>query len=407
MLKGLFHFLLAYKGAPEWLPQSGFGDILVAPVYEVLARRGVRFEFFHRVHHLHLDAEGRRIDRIVVERQATPIDRYEPIAPVNGIPCWPSAPFYDQLVEGAALREQRINLESFWTPWRGTMHELVYGTDFDQVLLGISIAALPGICAELVDESPAWRDMVTRVETNRPVVVQTWFTKTLEDMGWRYGVVNGDIGTQPLNLLTSMNQILPRESWPADATPRSLIYYSGVMPDDPDQPGPGDAAYPARQQAQLEAASIAFLEQYAADLHARRRAWRTVRLERAGIGETAFAPGTGPVRCAVLARQHRSVGALCAVGHRQLRVSDDGGRIGLRQPVPGRRLDSDRLQRRLHGSHDHLGHRSCACDRRTPGTREGRTPVAAGCLVATPTRANEERRTMSVEAGTCRRQGSG
>src|SRR4029453_10052296 len=132
---------------------------------------------------------------------------YQPLFAVDGIPCWPSEPLFDQLVEGDELRRQEINLESWWTPWQGPIEELVDGRDFDAVLLGISIAALPEICRELVEARDEWRQMVTRVETNRPLIVQTWFTRDLGEMGWAHGVMNGDNGTQPINLQTSMNQV--------------------------------------------------------------------------------------------------------------------------------------------------------------------------------------------------------
>jgi uncharacterized protein with NAD-binding domain and iron-sulfur cluster len=264
MLRGLFRFLLAYKGAPEWLPQAGFGEALVAPLYEVLRKRGVRFEFFRRVRALHLDDQRRNIERIVVERQATPKgDGYEPLFLVKGLPCWPTEPFYEQLVEGEELKKQAINLESWWTAWRGPCNELRRGVDFDDVLLGISLAALPELCAELIDASQAWRDMVKHVQTNRPLVVQVWFDRTLAEMGWLHGTINGDIGTQPINLETSMDQLLSRENWPADRAPKALIYYSGVFHDDPNQPAAPDPAYPATQSIALRGAAVDFLERSA------------------------------------------------------------------------------------------------------------------------------------------------
>jgi uncharacterized protein with NAD-binding domain and iron-sulfur cluster len=264
MLRGLFRFLLAYKGAPEWLPQAGFGEAVVAPVFEVLRKRGVRFEFFRRVRGLHLDGPRRHVERVVIERQATPKgDHYEPLFPVKGLPCWPTEPFYEQLVEGEELRSKGINLESWWTAWRGPSEELVRGVDFDDVLLGISLAALPELCAELIDASPAWRGMVEHVQTNRPLVVQVWFDRTIAEMGWPHGTINGDIGTQPINLETSMDQVLPCEDWPAERTPKALIYYSGIFPDDPNQPPAPNPTYPATQSDALRETAEGYLERYA------------------------------------------------------------------------------------------------------------------------------------------------
>lgn len=264
MLRGLFHFMVAYKGAPEWLPTAGCGEVLVAPMYQVLKRRGVRFEFFTNVKSLHLDSDRRKIQRITVERQATvKSGEYQPLFDVKGLPCWPYKPFFDQLIEGEQLRREGVNLESWWTSWKGKTEELTLGTDFDEVLLGISIGALPYICGELIEASTAWRDMIDHVLTNRPTVLQAWFDQTLEKMGWPYGTINGDIGAEPFNLQTSMNQLLPREDWPAGAAPGALIYYSGIFPDDPRQPAPPDPQYPPTQHEALRKVAIQFLERYA------------------------------------------------------------------------------------------------------------------------------------------------
>lgn len=265
MLIGLFHFLLAYKGAPEWMPQAGFGEVLVAPIYEVLRRRGVHFEFFSRVRGLHLDAAAQGVERISIERQATVRQPpYQPLYAVGDLPCWPAEPLFDQLVEGDELRRRAINLESWWTPWAGQPFEIVRGRDFDDVLLGISIAALPPICGELIAARPDWRDMLERIATNRPTLVQTWLTRDIEALGFPYGVINGDIGTQPINLLTSMDHILQYERWPAATAPRSLIYYSGVWPDDPDEPAAPNPDYPVAQQQAFRDAAADFLERSAA-----------------------------------------------------------------------------------------------------------------------------------------------
>jgi uncharacterized protein with NAD-binding domain and iron-sulfur cluster len=264
MLRGLFRFVLCYKGAPEWMPQAGFGEALVTPVYEVLRARGVRFEFFCRVRGLHLDQQRKSIERIVIERQArAKSGSYEPLFTVKGLPCWPSEPFYEQLVEGVELKSRGVNLESYWTDWRGPDEALVRGVDFDDVLLGISLAALPDVCGELIEASPAWRNMIDHVETNRPTVAQVWFDRTLAEMGWPHGSVNGEIGTQPINLETSMDQLLPRENWPADRTPRGLVYYSGVFPDDPNQPPAPDRDYPATQREAFRETARRYLEQHA------------------------------------------------------------------------------------------------------------------------------------------------
>ena len=53
---------LDYKGALFWKMRAGMGDVVFAPLYEALRRRGVRFRFFHRLDHLHLSDDRRTVE---------------------------------------------------------------------------------------------------------------------------------------------------------------------------------------------------------------------------------------------------------------------------------------------------------------------------------------------------------
>ena len=48
---------LCYKSAIFWKMQAGMGDTIFTPLHQVLEKRGVRFEFFHRVDRLELADE--------------------------------------------------------------------------------------------------------------------------------------------------------------------------------------------------------------------------------------------------------------------------------------------------------------------------------------------------------------
>src|SRR5262249_7667370 len=88
-------FALEYKGAIFWKMRAGMGDVVFAPLYEALRRRGVDFEFFHRVDRLHLSADRTAVDAITIGRQARlarGVDRYEPLVSMRGLPCFPQTP---------------------------------------------------------------------------------------------------------------------------------------------------------------------------------------------------------------------------------------------------------------------------------------------------------------------------
>src|SRR5262249_40313933 len=130
--------------------------------------------------------DKRSIAAIEIGRQATPKNgTYYPLYDVDGLPCWPSNPNYDELEEGEALRESGENLESFWTCWPDVEKKrLEAGRDFDEVILGISIGAFPHICKELMEESPRFQAMVESVRTTRTQAVQLWLGSSFEALGW-------------------------------------------------------------------------------------------------------------------------------------------------------------------------------------------------------------------------------
>ena len=57
-LRGGFRMFFTYRGAFFWKMRRGMGDVVFVPFYEVLRRRGVRFEFFHRLENVRLSEAG-------------------------------------------------------------------------------------------------------------------------------------------------------------------------------------------------------------------------------------------------------------------------------------------------------------------------------------------------------------
>src|SRR5262249_32624083 len=147
--------------------RAGMGDVVFAPLYEVLRRRGVRFEFFHRIIDVATSPQCNAVESITVGRQAT-VRRgeYQPLVDVGGLPCWPDRPLYDQLVEAGELAASGASLEASRPSWPDVeVRVLQRGRDFDRVVLGIPIAALPSVCPEIIERLPDWRRMVEGVRT--------------------------------------------------------------------------------------------------------------------------------------------------------------------------------------------------------------------------------------------------
>jgi uncharacterized protein with NAD-binding domain and iron-sulfur cluster len=159
-VRGLLRVLLDYKGAIAYKPNAGMGDIMFAPLYQVLERRGVRFEFFHRVTGLRLDETETRVGEIDIVRQVSlrdPDRAYDPLVTVGGLACWPSEPILEQIApaDRAAARQPEHP--------DGTAVSLRDGEDFDVAVLAIPVAAHPVICEELIAARREWAEMSRRL----------------------------------------------------------------------------------------------------------------------------------------------------------------------------------------------------------------------------------------------------
>ncbi len=248
-----------YKGAILWKMQAGMGDVVFAPLYEVLRRRGVKFHFFHRVKHLGLAADGRSIDRIVLGRQATPRDpEYRPLVSVKNLPCWPNVPRYDQLEQGAQLQEREINLESQWSAWPDAAEVTLRAGqdaeqgDFDLVVLGLSLGALPGVAGELIARDARWRQMLEGVQTVRTLSAQLWLKPDLAGLGWDLPSPILSAFADPLQTWADMSQTLPHEDWSGTARPGNVSYFCGPWPDAAEEVPPSNTEFPAQERTRAQ-----------------------------------------------------------------------------------------------------------------------------------------------------------
>ena len=262
-VQGTLRLLFGYKGAIFWKMQAGMGETVFAPLYQVLRARGVHFRFFHRVKHLALSPDRRRVTGIEVARQATPVaGEYQPLVDVDGLPCWPSEPLYEQLREGDAWRARATRPDLPWPAWPEveTLH-LREGRDFDQVVLGIPVAALPPICSELLDADPRWRAMVSGIKTVRTAGVQLWLRHDARSLGWNPdGCLFGN-HAKPHDTYADMTHLLARERW--DGQARHLIYYTSALHPPTGLEDEDDASFCARMGSE----TLRFVETHLPNLY--------------------------------------------------------------------------------------------------------------------------------------------
>jgi uncharacterized protein with NAD-binding domain and iron-sulfur cluster len=259
-LRCVLRLIMWYKGAIFWKMQAGMGDVVFAPLYQVLQNRGVNIRFFQKVENLGLSTDKKSIATIQVGEQATCNAPYQPLYNVNGLPCWPNQPFFDQLVQGQQLQALGIDLEDPWADWSPVnRYTLQVGQDFDTVILATSFAPLAEICPELIAASTAWSNMMQYVETVQTQAFQLWMTPTLTNLGWTAGSPVLTAFAHPEETWSDMSQLIPREVWPAGEVPSSIAYFCGPLIDANPIPPYSDHSFPAQQAALVQQTSIAWI----------------------------------------------------------------------------------------------------------------------------------------------------
>jgi uncharacterized protein with NAD-binding domain and iron-sulfur cluster len=268
----LYTFLrlaLTYRGAVMYWMNAGMGETIFSPIYLALSLRGVKFNFFHKVTNLGVSADGKHIDTIAIDVQATPKPElpngYDPLFTVNGIPCWPSEPFFDQLVEGDAIQQcVNGNLESWWSDWKPVAtRTLQRGNDFDIVVLATSLGTVPHLCGELIerDATKAWSNMCTNLQAIKTQGFQLWANRDTASFGWTRprGILCGYV--EPFDTWSDMTPLLPFESWlPADNVRQSAYFCNAYLDPLPEAPF-SDATYPAREKECVVQNSLSFLKE--------------------------------------------------------------------------------------------------------------------------------------------------
>lgn len=268
----LLKLLFTYRGSFFYLLKTTMGELLFAPLYQVLTRRHVKFEFFTKVEHLGLSHDKASIEYIDTTVQATTYSgkSYDPLIWIGAdgtIPSWPSRPDYHQLAQGQDLRNQRIDLESAWTKWPGVgpPRRLLRGSHFDDVVLGIGIGAFPTICKDLICHTPGWREMVDAIKTTATVAFQAWTTVCMRELGCKQDRTALSGFVLPLDTWADLSLMLPLEKW-TQPPPKGLAYFVGSLVDDPADPPPpfSQHDYPAKMLARQRQRMLHWVEN---DLH--------------------------------------------------------------------------------------------------------------------------------------------
>ncbi len=193
-LQGAIRCVLHYQGSVLHRMRGAMGDIVIAPFYEVLAKRGVRSVFFHAVNELRLDDAKGTIAEIRGVRQLELDGPYDPLfdAEYSGddgprtVPAWPSEPLWDRLPKvKQAVRAAPLRLEQEIDPFNGSEFCLRRRSDtdaddaadvFDKVVLAVPPDVQETICGALKKEDPDYARMLEhsqdRGDPGRPALAR-------------------------------------------------------------------------------------------------------------------------------------------------------------------------------------------------------------------------------------------
>ncbi len=265
-LRGSFRMLFSYRGAAFWKMSAGMGDVVFAPFYEVLKKRGVSFQFFHRLQNVRLadtgslsPGESPYVEALEFDIQAKvrSDQEYEPLVDIDGLPCWPSKPGYSQLVDGGRFEQEAWNFESHWDRRRVGTRTLRVIDDFDFVVLGVGLGAIPHVCHELIQRDRRWRDMVAHVKTVETQAFQIWMSEDMGALGWNKPPVSLCGFVQPFESWSDMSHLNKEERWLGNRG--AVAYFLSTLKASGGTPPLSDADYPARRREEVRKSAIRFL----------------------------------------------------------------------------------------------------------------------------------------------------
>ncbi|TDF36571.1 hypothetical protein EYS14_17760 [Alteromonadaceae bacterium M269] len=245
-LLAMSRIALCYHGGVMWKMQAGMGDTIFSPIYQLLERRGVKFEYFHKVDELKCD-DGQVTEIKLTQQVALKSKAYQPFVYVKGLPCWPSQPLLDQVdnEQAALIKKHDINLESFWTDWPSVYEEhfkkplpqvtLEVGQQFDKVIFGISVASLPHLCPQLLENDEKLKKCSEELKAVATQAFQVWTDVGFDQLGWETPSSNGEepilsAFVEPYDTWAAMNQLLCREDWQDGLDPKNVAYFCSVQP---------------------------------------------------------------------------------------------------------------------------------------------------------------------------------
>ncbi|MFT7652082.1 MAG: hypothetical protein ACI9UU_001189 [Candidatus Azotimanducaceae bacterium] len=253
------------QGESMYFFQAGTGESVILPIYKLLKKRGVKFEFFHRLYKVDTNGDKDQITKLHFERQARIMngEEYDPLCDFHtpradkNYHVWPNTPNWEQLENGEELKKCCVDFEewdstAYVTPEK--QRTLSANEDFDFAVWAMPPSMLKEISAEQFPKT--WRNAAKLIPTAATQAAQIWLTEDTHKLGWsRDKVVPKDTGRylsasmpNPLNSLVAFDDLVKEEGWPINRGPNGLIYYVATL-----QMLPGESRQDATRRVQQSA----------------------------------------------------------------------------------------------------------------------------------------------------------
>lgn len=238
----IMELAFGYCNAPLWKMAAGMGDIVFAPLYQVLeARQPGCVKFFSRLADISAGADG-RIQSIDISIQAVTNGGapYQPLVSVKNLLCWPNQPNWDQLQNGGVLQNDGVDFESSFCTVSAGSETLKVDQDFDRVILAIPPAAILKTPASFTNGKMDWQMALQGSSSVATQSLQLWLSPTNQQLGWTLGTTVLTAFAEDYDSWGDMSHVLPMETWSGANTPRALGYFVGCLPvpqDPPPAPG--------------------------------------------------------------------------------------------------------------------------------------------------------------------------
>lgn len=226
--------LFDYKHAIAYLLSAGAGETLVAPLYELLKERGVKFTPFHRLQELVLSEDGRSVQRLNFVRAARVKGDYDPLVTHGGLRGFSAEPDWQQLKEGHALKERGVDFYSRFADRGETDNiSLQHGPDFDDVILALPLGCIAEDgdghtpVRDWLHKHPAARTCINKLHLVPTVAAQVWLNSDRDATGLRDRAVV--TWAKPYSVMCDMSPVIKHEGWP-EPRPKSCVYLCGAWP---------------------------------------------------------------------------------------------------------------------------------------------------------------------------------